>query len=281
MSPAGSAGADVLLIGAGRMGGALLKGWLAEKRFSSIHVIEPLPAPPLSELARAGKITLSATLAAGEHADAIVLALKPQVVKAEPMLLRDLGQLGALFVSIVAGIGTPYLQTHLGGTARVARAMPNTPGAIGKGITVLCGAGLSPADRKTTEQLMASLGETLWLGDEDLMDAVTAVSGSGPAYLFLIAEALAAAGQEQGLDKVTAELLARATVSGAGALLAADSRPASILRQEVTSPGGTTEAALKVLMGSQGLSDLMSRAIDAATRRGRELGAAADKPKGS
>ena len=264
------------------MGGALLKGWLAENRFSSIHVVEPQPSAQLSALAGAKKITLTSTFNAAMRAGAIVLALKPQVVKAEPKLLRDLGDCGALLVSIVAGIGSPFLQAHLGGKSRVVRAMPNTPGAIGKGITVLCGGpALSPADRTMAEELMAGLGETLWLADEALMDAVTAVSGSGPAYLFLMAEALAAAGQEQGLDRVTAERLARATVSGAGALLAADDRAASILRQEVTSPGGTTEAALKVLIGASGLGDLMSKAIDAATRRGRELGAAPDKPKGS
>ena len=153
--------------------------------------------------------------------------------------------------------------------------MPNTPGAIGRGITVLCAGGkLSAADRALAEELMAALGETLWLRDEALMDAVTAVSGSGPAYVFLMAEALAAAGRAQGLDAATAERLARATVSGAGALIAADARPASELRKEVTSPGGTTEAALNVLMAKDGLEPLMRRAVDAATRRGRELGKA-------
>jgi pyrroline-5-carboxylate reductase len=151
--------------------------------------------------------------------------------------------------------------------------MPNTPGAIGRGITVLYGAGaLSDADRALAEALMASLGETLWLEEEALMDAVTAVSGSGPAYVFLLAEALAAAGQEQGLDAVTADRLARVTIAGSGALLAADARPAAELRKEVTSPGGTTEAALEHLMASDGLTALMRRAIAAATARGKTLG---------
>ena len=156
---------------------------------------------------------------------------------------------------------------------RLVRAMPNTPGAIGQGITVLSGGpSLPPADRDLAEKLMSALGETIWLDDESLMDAVTAVSGSGPAYVFLMAEALAEAGRAQGLDDVTAARLARATVSGAGALLAADTRPAAELRKEVTSPGGTTEAALRVLMASDGQTDLMRRAIAAATERGKELG---------
>jgi pyrroline-5-carboxylate reductase len=151
--------------------------------------------------------------------------------------------------------------------------MPNTPGAIGQGITVLyADAGLGADDRALAEALMASLGETLWLKDESLMDAVTAVSGSGPAYVFLMAEALAEAARAQGLDAVTADRLARATISGSGALLAADSRPAAALRKEVTSPGGTTEAALGVLMAPGGLTELMRRAIAAATQRGKELG---------
>jgi len=170
-------------------------------------------------------------------------------------------------------VGTPLLKSKLGRGVPLVRAMPNTPGAIGRGITVLCAGGkLSGPDRALAEDLMSALGETLWLGDESLMDAVTAVSGSGPAYVFLMAEALAAAGRVQGLDGPTAERLARATVAGAGALLAADSRPASDLRKEVTSPGGTTEAALNVLMASDGLEPLMRCAVESATRRGKELG---------
>lgn len=282
MSPASSsAGGDVLLVGAGRMGGALLKGWLAGGRFSAIRVIEPNPSAELRDLAAAKRILLEASFAAARKPAAIVLAMKPQIIKAEPALLRDLGRTEALVVSIAAGLGTELLGTLLG-ASRIARAMPNTPGAIGKGITALYGgSSLSAADRDLAEHLMSGLGETLWLADENLMDAVTAVSGSGPAYLFLMAEVLAAAGRAQGLDTASAERLARATVSGAGALLAADPRAAAELRMEVTSPGGTTEAALKVLMGEGGLDALVAKAVDAATRRGRELGALAEKPKGN
>ena len=184
-----------------------------------------------------------------------------------------MSQTGALILSIAAGITTGLLSAGLGPDVRLVRAMPNIPGAIGHGITVLyADASLGPGDRALAQTLMESLGETLWLEDEALMDAVTAVSGSGPAYVFLMAEALAEAGRAQGLDAATADRLARATISGSGALLAADSRPAAELRKEVTSPGGTTEAALGVLMASDGLSELMARAIAAATMRGKQLG---------
>jgi pyrroline-5-carboxylate reductase len=256
------------------MGSALIKGWIASKRFSAIHAIEPTPSAALKSLARKRQITLHAALPAGlPPLAAVVLALKPQVLKGEDKLLRALGKTGALVLSIAAGVGTPLLRQRLGRAGPLVRAMPNTPGAIGRGITVLCAGGkLSTADRALAGDLMSALGETLWLDDEGLMDAVTAVSGSGPAYVFLTTEALAAAGRAQGLDGPTAERLARATVAGAGALLAADPRPASELRKEVTSPGGTTEAALTVLMANEGLEALMRRAVDAATRRGRDLG---------
>jgi pyrroline-5-carboxylate reductase len=265
----------VLLIGAGRMGGALIKGWLAAKRFTAVHVIEPLPSEALKALAAQRAITLHGRLEAGAlpPLEAVVLALKPQILKAEAPLLQTLGNTGALILSIAAGTTTASLGAKLGSHARLVRAMPNTPGAIGCGITVLyADAELSSVDRALAEALMASFGETLWLKDEALMDAVTAVSGSGPAYVFLMAEALAEAGRAQGLDAGTADRLARATISGAGALLDADSRAAAELRQEVTSPGGTTQAALDVLMASGGLTELMRRAIAAATLRGKQLG---------
>jgi pyrroline-5-carboxylate reductase len=256
------------------MGGALLKGWLAAQQFSAIHVVEPSASPEVKKLSRAKAITLAPRFdKAPAKLSAVVLALKPQVLQAERELLAVLGQTGALVLSIAAGVTTAFLGLALKRNTRLVRAMPNTPGAIGAGITVLySNAKLSRTDRALAQSLMASLGETLWLNDEALMDAVTAVSGSGPAYLFLMAEALAEAAREQGMDEATANRLARATVSGAGALLAADPRAASELRREVTSPGGTTEAALKVLMGADGLEPLMGRAIAAATRRGRELG---------
>jgi pyrroline-5-carboxylate reductase len=266
---------EVLLIGAGRMGGALLGGWIAAGRFSSIHVVEPAPAERLKTLADGRAVVLHAHFeeAATLAPQAVVLALKPQVLKTESTLLQRLGRMGALVISIAAGVTTTFLGAGLGSRARLVRAMPNTPGAIGRGITALYGdTAVSPADRVLAESLMAPLGETLWIADEALMDAVTAVSGSGPAYVFLFAEALAEAGRAEGLDEAAAAKLARATIAGAGALLAADSRAAAELRREVTSPGGTTEAALKVLMAADGLRPLIRRAIAAATERGKELG---------
>ncbi len=264
----------VLLVGAGRMGAALLKGWIAGKRFSAIHVIEPAPSATVKKLAARKAIELHGDMDKRlPRLAAIVLAIKPQVLKGERDLLAALGKTGALVLSIAAGVTTTFLAKALGPKARLVRAMPNTPGAIGKGITALYASmKLSPGDRALAQMLTAVLGETLWLDDEGLMDAVTAVSGSGPAYVFLLAEALAAAARAQGLDEATADRLARATVSGSGALLAADARAAADLRREVTSPGGTTEAALNVLMARGGLESLMLRAIAAATRRGKELG---------
>ena len=265
----------VLLIGAGRMGGALIKGWLAAKRFSAVHVIEPQPSDAVKALAAAQMITLHECFDGGllPAPEAIVLAVKPQVVKGAAAMLQPVGKSGALILSIAAGITTANLGASLGRDARLVRAMPNTPGAIGQGITVLyADQNLAVGDRALAEALMASLGETLWLKDEALMDAVTAVSGSGPAYVFLMAEAMAQAGRAQGLDATMAVRLARATISGAGALLEADPRPAAELRTEVTSPGGTTQAALEVLMASDGLTELMRRAIAAATARAKQLG---------
>jgi|HubBroStandDraft_6_1064221.scaffolds.fasta_scaffold578945_1 pyrroline-5-carboxylate reductase len=272
MAPASGA---VLLIGAGRMGGALIKGWIAAKSFSAIHVVEPLPSDELKTAAAERVVHLHARFAAEElpPLSSIVLAVKPQVLKSETTLLGALGKTGALILSIAAGITTKHLMAELGPRTPLVRAMPNTPGAIGQGITVLYGAGtLRDTDRALAEALMASLGETLWLTDETLMDAVTAVSGSGPAYVFLLAEALTEAGRAEGLDATTADRLARATIAGSGALLAAVARPAAALRKEVTSPGGTTEAALEVLMAPDGLSALMRRAVAAATARGKALG---------
>jgi pyrroline-5-carboxylate reductase len=272
MTPSGGA---VLLIGAGRMGGALIKGWVVGGTFSAIHVVEPRPSDAVTRSAAEGAIILHADFSASDFPPlaAVVLALKPQAMKNETALLQAIGKTGALVLSIAAGIDTAFLHTRLGGHTRLVRAMPNTPGAIGRGITALyADASLAAGDRALAEALMASLGETLWIGEEMLMDAVTAVSGSGPAYVFLMAEALAEAGRAQGLDAATAGRLARATIMGAGALLASDPRPAKELRREVTSPGGTTEAALGVLMAEDGLGALMRRAVAMATARGKELG---------
>ncbi len=266
---------EVILVGAGRMGGALLKGWIAQG-IGPITVVEPKPSAEIKALAKKKKITLLAALPAKKFS-ACVVAIKPQILKDGAGTLADIansssGKEGALMISIAAGTDTKRLVAAWGAKARIIRAMPNTPGAIGQGITGLYAAkGATPADRKRATLLLAALGETLWVKTEALIDSVTAVSGSGPAYLFLMAEALTEAGIAEGLSKADAEKLARATVSGAGALLDTDKSSAAALRQAVTSPGGTTEAALKVLMADEGLVALMKRAVSAARKRAVEL----------
>ena len=257
------------------MGSALLRGWVAARKLDKIYVVEPHASDAVQQLAREKSIELIAQSGFGQMPEiaAAVLAMKPQTIKSESGLLQGLGSRAPLVLSIAAGVTTAYLAAQLQGRPRVVRAMPNTPGSIGKGITVLyAGADVESAQRQFAQSLMSALGETLWLLDESLLDAVTAVSGSGPAYVFLMVEALAAAARDQGLDSATAEKLARWTVSGAGALVANDPRPAEDLRRDVTSPGGTTEAALSVLMASDGMVQLMKRAVAAATERGKALG---------
>jgi pyrroline-5-carboxylate reductase len=263
---------SILLIGAGRMGSALLKGWFTSG-VKSIQVVEPKPSPELRKLAKAKKISLFATPSQVKGKPAVcVVAIKPQVLKGEAAALAGFAANGALMLSIAAGTSIEALTRAWGKKARIIRAMPNTPGAIGAGITGLYAArGVTPADRKRAVTLLAALGQTEWVAKEELIDSVTAVSGSGPAYLFLMAEALTEAGMAEGLPRAQAEKFARATVAGAGALLAADRSSASALREAVTSPGGTTAAALSVLMADDGLVALMKRAVQAARKRAEEL----------
>jgi pyrroline-5-carboxylate reductase len=263
---------SILLIGAGRMGSALLKGWL-KSGAKSLLVVEPKPSPELRKLAKAKKISLFAAPSQVKGKPSVcVVAIKPQVLKGEAAALAGFAANGALMLSIAAGTSIEALTRAWGKKARVIRAMPNTPGAIGAGITGLYAArGVTPADRKRAVALLSALGQTEWVAKEELIDSVTAVSGSGPAYLFLMAEALTEAGIAEGLPRAQAEKFARATVAGTGALLAADKSPASALREAVTSPGGTTAAALSVLMADDGLVALMKRAVRAARQRAEEL----------
>ena len=264
---------SILLIGAGRMGSALLKGWLGSG-VKAISVAEPKPSAELRKLARAKKIALFAAPSQVKRKPSVCLvAIKPQVLKGEAPMLASFAQSGALMISIAAGTSVQAMTKAWGKKARINRAMPNTPGAIGAGITGLYAAkGATAADKKRATLLLSALGETVWVAKEELIDSVTAVSGSGPAYLFLMAEALTEAGVAEGLPRAQAEKFARATVAGAGALLAADKSPASALREAVTSPGGTTAAALYILMAENGLTPLIKRAVQAARKRAEELG---------
>ena len=263
----------ILLIGCGRMGSALLKGWLAGG-VKAIAVVEPTPSAELQKLAKATKIALFAAPSQVKGKPSVcVVAIKPQILKGEAPTLSGFAQNGALMISIAAGTSVAAMTKAWGKKARIIRAMPNTPGAVGAGITgIFAAKGVTPADRKKAVSLLSALGATEWVAKEKLIDSVTAISGSGPAYLFLFAEALTEAGVAEGLTRKQAEKFARATVSGAGALLSADMTSASKLRENVTSPGGTTAAALAVFMADDALVSLVKRAARAAAKRAAELG---------
>jgi pyrroline-5-carboxylate reductase len=258
----------LVLAGAGKMGGAMLAGWLAQGlEPSRVVVIEPAPSAEISALAAKG-IRLNPKDAGA--ADTLVVALKPQTFREAGSALKSFADASTLVVSIMAGTTMASLQEVCGG--KVVRAMPNTPAAIGRGITVAVAAkGVSALQRATADALLRATGSVEWVDDEGLMDAVTAVSGSGPAYVFLLAEELARAGVAAGLPEALATKLARETVAGSGELLHRSELASATLRQNVTSPGGTTAAALEVLMGEGGLQQLMTRAVAAATARSKEL----------
>jgi pyrroline-5-carboxylate reductase len=258
----------IALAGAGKMGGAMLTGWLAggldAKR---VAVIEPMPSAEITALAAKG-IRLNPKDVG--QVETLVIAVKPQSFREAGAALRAHVAPSTLVVSIMAGTTMKSLQEVCGGA--VVRAMPNTPAAIGRGITVAVAAGnVSAAQRAIADALLRASGSVEWVEDEGLMDAVTAVSGSGPAYIFLLAEELARAGVAAGLPEELATRLARETVAGSGELLHRSDLPSATLRQNVTSPGGTTAAALDVLMGKDGMRELMIRAIAAATARSKEL----------
>jgi pyrroline-5-carboxylate reductase len=262
----------ILLVGAGKMGGAMLEGWLGlglEPQYAA--VLEPQPSRELSALAGRGLRLNPAANAAGD-VSAILIAVKPQVApEVIPTLAPYVGA-GTVVVSIMAGRTLDFLEETLSQRAALVRAMPNTPAAIGRGITVAVpNVRVSARQRELVHALLSATGAVEWIADEALMDAVTAVSGSGPAYVFLLAEALAQAGAAAGLPRELAARLARATVAGAGELLQRSPLDPASLRQNVTSPGGTTAAALEVLRGPQGFAELMERAVAAATERSRQL----------
>jgi pyrroline-5-carboxylate reductase len=259
----------IVLAGAGKMGGAMLTGWLAGGLPPDrVVVIEPHPSDQIRALAANG-LRLDPAPRQGE-VDTVVIAVKPQSFRETGAALKPLIGPATLVVSIMAGIPIATIGQVCGGA--VVRAMPNTAAAIGRGITVaVATADVSTAQRGVADRLLRAIGAVEWIDDETLMDAVTAVSGSGPAYVFLLAEELARAGVEAGLPAGLAARLARETVAGSGELLHRSELGAAELRQNVTSPGGTTAAALEVLMGANGLQALLTRAVAAATRRSREL----------
>ena len=259
----------LVLLGCGKMGSAMLQGWLAGGLpATSVWVVDPNP----SDWLLAQGVHLNTGLPA---APAIVLiAVKPQMMTAALPGLAALGGGQTLFLSIAAGTTIAHYESVLGAQTPIIRAMPNTPAAVGRGISAIIGnAHASAADMDLAQALLCAVGQVVRLDGEHQMDAVTAVSGSGPAYVFYMIEAMAAAGEAEGLPPGLAMQLARSTVSGAGELAHLAPEPASQLRINVTSPAGTTAAALAVLMDPDtGLSPLLKRAVKAAADRGRELG---------
>ncbi|NBC33285.1 MAG: pyrroline-5-carboxylate reductase [Alphaproteobacteria bacterium] len=265
----------LLLVGCGKMGQALLGGWLERAGVASVHIIEPALEAIPAELRNHALVRCAidpAALPTDLQPDAIVVAVKPQMMSAVLPAYRSFAAAGTTVLSIAAGRTIASIKAALGGEAAVVRAMPNTPAAIGKGVSVLvAGPEVDHPARALCTGLMSAVGSVNWADSEDQLDAVTAMSGSGPAYVFLLAEALAQAGTAAGLPARMAVGLARETVIGAGALLEQSAEPAGTLRRNVTSPGGTTEAALEVLMRDGALDRLMEEAVAAAVRRAREL----------
>ena len=267
--------AGLLLVGCGKMGGAMLAGWLAAGTAPSpVVIVEPNPAPGAVPAGHADVscVASAAAIPAAFRPEVVVLATKPQVMDDVVPAYAGFAGPGTVFVSVAAGRTLGYFARHLGPGAAIIRTMPNTPAQVGRGITVCCANATVSADQRAlADRLLAAVGEVGWVEDEALIDAVTAVSGSGPAYAFLLAECMAEAGREAGLPAELATRLARATVAGAGELLHRAPESAGQLRRNVTSPNGTTAAALEVLMAPDGLQPLMSRAVAAAARRSREL----------
>ena len=267
-------GGTLILIGAGKMGGALLGGWLERGlEPQSIFVQDPEPSADIAALAQREQFHLGADASAlPRDAAVMVLAVKPQIMdQILPPLKPHIGE-NTVVLSIAAGYRIAGIAHHLGSNCAIVRAMPNTPAAIGRGVTVACAnAHATPDHKGHCDALLRAVGSVAWSEQESTLDPVTAVSGSGPAYVFLLAECLAEAGVEAGLDEELARKLARETLGGAGELLIRSDSPAEELRKNVTSPGGTTAAALEILMGEDGLRQLLTRAVKAATERSREL----------
>jgi pyrroline-5-carboxylate reductase len=270
-----SLGGPLLLVGCGKMGGALLEGWLARGlEAREAYVVEPDAGlrEALRERHRVVALTEPKMLPTELAPRALVFAIKPQAMAAVLPAYEALARSGAVVLSIAAGTVIARFEAAFGAATPVARAMPNTPAAIGQGVSALvANRYVDGAQKELCTELMAAVGAVHWIDDEELMHAITAMSGGGPAYLFLLIESLAKAGIASGLPAELAWPLARGTIAGSGALAAHSDQPAEVLRRNVTSPGGTTEAALAVLMADDGIQRLLDRAIAAGTRRSREL----------
>jgi len=270
-----SADNPLILVGCGHMGRAMAQGWLQSGlQATALYVADPAAsASMLPEVPAANFVKAPSDLPHSMTARAIILAVKPQIMnKVLPSVTGVVGP-ETLVVSVAAGVTLAQMEAGIDKPAQYVRAMPNTPAAVGAGITGVTAANMIVENQEIALSLMAATGSSVWIEDESLMDAVTGVSGSGPAYVFHMVEAMAAAGEAEGLDASTAAALARQTIIGAGQLMAHEAAvDAAELRERVTSPGGTTAAALDVLMQEgDGLKSLMRQAVRAATKRGKEL----------
>jgi len=265
----------LVLVGCGHMGRALAAGWLkAGLEPSALLVVDPAAKPGLLVAVPDENYLSSAEGLTGlGAAKALVLAVKPQAMDSVLASLKTSVEAETLVISIAAGVTINQIKQGLDGCGAPVRAMPNTPVAVGAGITgLVAGGDVTPTQKQLAVKLLDAVGTTVWVGTEALMNAVTAVSGSGPAYVFYMVECMAAAGEKQGLLGDVAAKLARQTIIGAARLLEAEADvPAAELRQRVTSKGGTTAAALGMLMAKDGLAELMEKAIEAAEKRGADL----------
>jgi pyrroline-5-carboxylate reductase len=263
----------LVLIGAGKMGGAMLEGWLRIGMApAAVSLIDPMPSEEMIALAGEKGMRLNPEAKDLPPAEVVVLATKPQMLDMAAPAVQGFLHPQTLLISILAGKTLGDLAARLPNASAIIRAMPNLPASVQRGMTAAAsGKGVSALQRATADTLLASIGKVEWLADEGLIDAVTALSGSGPAYVFHFVECLAAAGAAAGLPADVAERLARATVEGAGELLFQWPLPPGILRENVTSPGGTTAAALAILMADQGLKPLIGKAVAAAKSRASEL----------
>lgn len=263
---------EIVLVGGGKMGLALLSNWIeAGLPPRLVDIVDPFPSEALQAFASKHAIALTVDPPA-IHSRLVILALKPQTFATSAARLGTVGHSGSVIISIMAGVQLARLRAAFPNSASVLRSMPNLPTAIGCGATVTVSeAGTASADEDAAIALFAASGLSERVTDEELLDAVTAVSGSGPGYLFYLVECLAAAARQAGLSEDLAMRLARRTVEGAGALLLSSPKDAATLRQEVTSPGGTTAAGLSVLADEDSLCTLLDRTVNAAIARAREL----------
>lgn len=266
-------GRPLLLVGAGKMGGAMLSGWLSQGLPpDQIFVQDPAPPKDTAAVITRHSIACDGDVSLPASPAVLLLAVKPQLM--DMVLPQVAPKAGAdtVVLSIAAGQTLNNLAAPFPAGQAIVRAMPNTPAAIGRGITAaFANSATTEMHKAQCQSLLEAVGTVLWLDEEAQLDPVTAVSGSGPAYVFLLTECLAKAGMAAGLSRELAEALALATVSGSGELMAQSDLPPSTLRENVTSPAGTTAAALDVLMAENGLQDLISRAVAAAANRSREL----------